>query len=50
MRNAGQADRAAVYYQRAAEVEQRIGANLEAIVLLNRGLALLDDAAAERRA
>ena len=30
----GQADRAAAYYQRAAEVEQRIGANLEAIALL----------------
>ena len=39
--NAGHADRAAAYYQRAAEVEQRIGANLEAIALLNRGLALL---------
>ena len=39
--NAGQADRAATYYRRAAEVEQRIGANLQAIALLNRGLALL---------
>ena len=39
--NAGLIDRAAVYYQRAAEVAQRIGANLEAIGLLQRGLDLL---------
>jgi hypothetical protein len=35
------ADRAAAYYQRAAEVSQRVGANQEAIILLNRGLGLL---------
>ncbi len=39
--NAGLVDRATVYYQRAAEVEQRVGANLEAISLLHRGLALI---------
>jgi DNA-binding SARP family transcriptional activator/predicted ATPase len=36
------ADRAAVYYQRAAEVAQRVGANQEAIDLLLRGLTLLE--------
>jgi predicted ATPase len=36
------ADRAAVYYQLAAEAAQRVGANQEAIDLLNRGLTLLD--------
>ncbi len=40
--SAGLADRAAVFYQRAAEVAQRIGANLEAMALLERGLGLLD--------
>jgi DNA-binding SARP family transcriptional activator/predicted ATPase len=40
--NAGFADRGAAYYQRAAEVAQRIGANLEAIGLIHRGLALLE--------
>ena len=40
--HAGQADRASAYYRRAAEVEQRIGANLEAIALLTRGLTLLE--------
>jgi predicted ATPase len=38
---AGLAERAAAYYQRAAEVAQRVGANQEAIGLLHRGLALL---------
>ena len=40
--NAELADRAAVYYQRAAEVAQRVGANQEAIDLLHRGLTLLE--------
>jgi DNA-binding SARP family transcriptional activator/predicted ATPase len=40
--NGGLADRAAGFYQRAAEVAQRIGANLEAISLLRRGLVLLE--------
>ena len=40
--NAGLADRAAVNYRRAAEVAQRIGANQEAVVLLRRGLGLLE--------
>ena len=40
--NAGLADRAAAFYQRAAEVAQRIGANLAAIDLLRRGLTLLE--------
>ncbi len=39
--NAGLIDRAAVYYQRGAGVAQRIGANAEAIGLLDRGLTLL---------
>ena len=39
--NAGLADRGAAFYQRAAEVAQQVGANLEAIGLLQRGLALL---------
>lgn len=39
--NAGLADRAVEHYQRAAEVAQRVGANLEAISLLQRGLSLL---------
>jgi len=39
--NAGLVDRAVVYFQRAAEVEQRVGANLEAIGLLHRAMALL---------
>ena len=40
--NGGLVDRAAGFYQRAAEVAQRIGANLEAISLLRRGLVLLE--------
>ena len=36
--NAQLADRAAVYYLRAADVAQRVGANQEAIDLLHRGL------------
>jgi predicted ATPase len=39
--SAGLTDRAAVSYRRAAEVAQRIGANLEAIGLLQRGLSVL---------
>jgi predicted ATPase len=39
---ADMADRAAGYYQRAAEVAQRVGANQEAIDLLQRGLTLLE--------
>ena len=35
-------DRAAVHYRRAAEVAQRVGANQEAIDLLQRGLNLLE--------
>lgn len=38
---AGQAERAAAYYQRAAEVAQRVYANAEAIGYLRRALALL---------
>lgn len=50
--NAGLVDRAAVYYQRAAEIEQRVGANLEAINLLQRATALLESvpASSERDA
>ena len=40
--NAGLPERAAAYYLRGAEVAQRIGANLEAISLLRRGLSLLE--------
>jgi DNA-binding SARP family transcriptional activator/predicted ATPase len=40
--NAGLVDRAVIYYQRAAAVEQRVGANLEAIGLLQRAMALLE--------
>lgn len=40
--NADMPDRAATYYQRAAEVAQRVGANQEAIDLLRAGLSLLD--------
>lgn len=36
------ADRAAMYYRRAAAVAQRVGANQEAIDLLQRGLTLLE--------
>lgn len=36
------ADEAAVYYQRAAAVAQRVGANQEAIELLHRGLTVLE--------
>jgi DNA-binding SARP family transcriptional activator/predicted ATPase len=40
--NAGLPERAAAFYLRGAEVAQRIGANLEAISLLRRGLSLLE--------
>lgn len=40
--SAGMADRAAGFYQRAAEVAQRVGADQEAIDLLQRGLTLLE--------
>jgi DNA-binding SARP family transcriptional activator/predicted ATPase len=39
---AGLVDRAAGFYQQAAEVAQRVGANPEAIALLHRGLGLLE--------
>jgi predicted ATPase len=46
---AGNAERAVVNYQRAAEVAQRVYAHDEAVALLRRGLALLDHLPDQRR-
>ena len=46
---AGLPEQAAPYYLRAAEVARQVYANEEAIALLQRGLALVEDDRAGRR-